>query len=522
MERTKTVNVIRSTATGIANSLIILLLNLISQKLFLQYIGIEYLSVAQVITNLLVVLSFTELGLSHSVTYMLYEPVASDNREEICRILHLYRKFNRYVGCIIGIVGLFFMPFLHLFIKTGIDIYMIYIIYLLNLFTSVSSYFYSYRNVLLGAHQKDYVSSIISTAVSLGRVIIQCFLIYITHSYLVFLIVGLCASIIQNAIIYFLTGKMYPYIRRSNIKEYDQRIQNTKQKLIHNMASMVSVKIAGIVINNTDNILTSWINTILVGICANYLTISTMIKSLINIFHQALLHSVGIASIEKTNLEKYKLFKKVLLVNTFIVGIISVCLGTLWNDFIVLWIGNKYLLDPLIYISLLLNFIWALLTSPIWIFRDANGLFVYVKNMLLVNAVLNLVFSLILGKFLGVAGVFFGTIVADLFTDFWYDSNIIFQKVFQKRWALSYHLYIFENVLVIWGIVWLISYLARAWEINIIFWIIKGALTASIYIIWFFLRNRHSDEYHDVKDNMVIPYLKVIIGKIFRKRDKNI
>ena len=210
MERTKTVNVIRSTATGIANSLIILLLNLISQKLFLQYIGIEYLSVAQVITNLLVVLSFTELGLSHSVTYMLYEPVASDNREEICRILHLYRKFNRYVGCIIGIVGLFFMPFLHLFIKTGIDIYMIYIIYLLNLFTSVSSYFYSYRNVLLGAHQKDYVSSIISTAVSLGRVIIQCFLIYITHSYLVFLIVGLCASIIQNAIIYFLTGKMYP------------------------------------------------------------------------------------------------------------------------------------------------------------------------------------------------------------------------------------------------------------------------------------------------------------------------
>ena len=71
MKKSKAYNVLLSTLTGLSNSIILLILNLISRNLFLQYIGIEYLSVAQVINDLLTVIAFSELGVTNAVLYML-------------------------------------------------------------------------------------------------------------------------------------------------------------------------------------------------------------------------------------------------------------------------------------------------------------------------------------------------------------------------------------------------------------------------------------------------------------------
>lgn len=517
MARSKTFNVARSTITGVVNSLALLLLNLLSRKLFLQYIGIEYLSVAQVIMNLLAVFSFTELGLSNSVLYMLYDPVANQNYEGIKRIIWLYKRFNRYIGIAIGVCGVVFMPFLHIFIKTSVNIYFVYVIYALNLLSSASTYFYTYRSVLLGADQRDYVSSIVSTSVSFVRILLQCTLIYLTHSYLVFLITGLLSSIVQNAIVYVLVGKMYPFVKDLSGLRDTKALEQTQHKLLHNIASMASIKITGIVINNTDTILVSWINTLMVGICSNYTIISMQLKNLISIFHSSLLHSVGIASAEKDDREKYELFKKVLLINTFISGLISVCLGVLWNDFIIIWIGEEYLLQPLIYLSLLLNFAWGLFIAPIWLFRDANGLFIYIRKMLLLNALINIVLSFLLGHFIGIGGIFIATIIADILTDFWFDSNIIFRKVFKKKNGLTYQLYILENMMVIIIISLLFSYITRSWNVNSIVWLCKAVMVTVFYIAWFIFRNSHSKTYIDIKENMVLPFVKKVLSNLERK-----
>lgn len=517
MTNSKTFNVARNTIIGICNSLILLVLNLLSRKLFLQYIGIEYLSVAQVINNLLTVFSFTELGVSNAVLFMLYEPVSTGNYEEIQKIIWLYRKFNRYVALAIGISGIFFIPFLCFFIKTQILTSTIYIIYILNLLTSISSYFYTYRMVLLAANQKDYISSLVSTCFSFVRIIIQCILIYLTHDYLLYLIIGIIASILQNSSIYFLVGKMYPFIKKINKQKIEDGLIETKIKLIKNISSMVSVKIAGIVINNTDNILVSWINTTMVGICSNYTTISLQLKNLITIFHSSLLHSIGIACAEKNPEEKFQIFNKILLINTLVVGVISVCLGTLWNDFIVIWIGTEYLVSPIIFQALLLNFCWNLMIAPIWLFRDANGMFIYVKKMLLINAITNILLSLFLGYFLGVGGVYIATVLADIFTDFWYDSNLIFKKVLKQRNGLYYQFYILENIFFILLISLAFNYVTKNWPINIFIWISKAIIIIFIYFVCFILKNRYSKSYQDIKREIFIPYIRKFLRNIIER-----
>lgn len=506
MKKTKTFYVFRSTFTGITNSLLLLLLNLLSRKLFLNYIGIEYLSAAQIITNLLTVFSFTELGLASSVIYMLYEPITNDDKEKVSSIIWLYRKFNRVVGLVILLIGIVFMPLLPTFIKTSIPVSILYLIYILNLITSVSSYFYTYRSVLLSANQQDYIISLAQTAVSFTRIIIQCLIIYLTHDYILFLVTGLVATIIQNAIVYFIVGKKYPYIKALAVNKASD-ISDTKVELTKNISAMASVKIAGIVINNTDNILVSLIDTLAVGLISNYTTISTQLRSLVNIFHNSLLHSIGVASSEKGKDEKYKLFKEVLLVNTFIVGLISVCLGSLWKNFIIIWLGKEFTVNELIFEAIFLNFMWNLIIAPIWMFRDANGVFVYIKKMLLLNATLNILISVLLGKLIGVAGVFFATIISDVITDFWYDSKVVYENVFERNNSFEYITYITINVIINIVFTYMMRRLFKYLPVNLLFWILEAVAVALIYITLFIFMNFYKDEFRFL-NNLIIVKLK--------------
>lgn len=488
MKKSKLYNVLRSTFTGITNSVLLLILNLLSRKLFLQYIGLDYLSVAQVITNLLVVFSFTELGLSGSVVYMLYSPIANGDSSKICDIIYLYRKFNRIAGLAVLFVGMLFAPLLHLFIKTSVPIQTVYLIYVLNLITSVSTYFYSYRSVLLAANQQDYISSIIQTLISFVRVIIQCLLIYITHDYILFLLTGLVATVLQNFVVYQTVGNKYPYIKKLGIIDNKDTLNSLRNELFKNVSSMASVKITAIVINNTDNILVSWINTLMVGLCSNYTSISVQVKNLVTIFHTSLLHSIGIASAEKDKEQKYELFEEVMISNTFLVGLVSVLLGVLWDGFIIIWLGKEYVIDKSVMYSIFINFVWGLLIAPVWLFRDANGIFVYIKKMLLVNAGMNVILSIVLGKAIGISGVFYATVASDLLTDFWYDSNILFKTVFKKKNGFRYQIYIVENAVEIIGFVIIGNLLFKTVEISILVWIVQGVIVSLAYSLFFCFR----------------------------------
>lgn len=489
-------NIMKSTFAGILNNLCLIVLNLISRKLFLNYIGIEYLSVAQIISNILVILSFSELGLSNAVLYMLYKPVAQNDENTIKRIVIMYSKFNKVIGCVIAVLGTVMMPMIHFFITTSIPNRIVYLIYLLNLYSSVSTYFYTYRSALLSANQKDYIASIISVITSFVRIILQCCVIYFTKNYIVYLLTTIIASIIQNGIVYYYVGKLYPFIKNNKGVVIDE---NERKQLLNNIKAFVSVKIAAIVINNTDNILVSWLDTIMVGMCSNYISISGQLKSLIGIFQNSVFHSIGIANAEQNDKKKiYILFKKVMLVNTFIVGLSATCLGVLWNDFIVMWIGEKYLVNNLIFASLLLNFTWGLIISPIWMFRDANGLFIYVKKMLLLNAMLNILLSIILGKTIGVSGVYFATIISDLITDFWYDSKLIYTKVFEKKNSIKYQIYVIENVIAITALIFLINFITSSFSKGIILWLCKAMICVLLYTMYFVIRNIGSNEFREI------------------------
>lgn len=507
MNNSKSKNVIRSTFFGCLYYLSKFVMGLISRKLFLMYIGMEYLSVAQVINSLLTVLSFSELGIQNAVLFMLYRPMAEEDVSRIRQLVMLYRRFNRYVGCAVFIIGLGLMPFLGTFIDTQMPMQMVYLIYFINLLYSASTYFMSYRTVLLSAAQKDYISSIIVTLVSVGGVIVQCGIIYFTADYILYLLTGILFNVVSNVTVYNTVGRKMPYVKNLSGIRADSHVYEELKK---NVKATFAIRICGVVIDNTDNILVSLIHTLMVGYCSNYTTVTVHIKSFVSTFQSSLLHSLGVANADKSDKEKYHLFKQVVLVNTFLAGVITVPLGVLWDEFIILWLGEAYVVSAVIVWSLLLNFCCQLIDASVWQFRDTTGMFVYVKGMLIFNAVLNIVLSVIMGRLIGIAGVYLATVVSNFLTDYWYDARVVYTKVFHVDGYKKYMLYLTANIAGIMALSYGLKLLLGGWQLGIRFWMAKGAVSVFAFVLVFWMIYGRRREYREL--------LELLRGFLDRKK----
>lgn len=56
-------------------------------------------------------------------------------------------------------------------------------------------------------------------------------------------------------------------------------------------------------------------------------------------------------------------------------------------------------------IAVTVNTYFSCALQPLWIYRDATGLYMKTKYMMLAGAIVNIVLSVILGRFMGIAGI---------------------------------------------------------------------------------------------------------------------
>ena len=507
-------SIYKNTVFGTVNLILSLILNFLSRKLFLINIGIEYLSVNQIISNILVVLSFAETGISGAVLFYLYKPLAEKDENTICSVMRLYRNINWLLGiCLFG-VGTCLIPFLHNFINIdGVSIEYIIIIYLLYLFDSSFTYFYSYRNVVFFADQKAYVPSQISAVISLLRLIIQCGVIYFTQNYFCYLVVTIVLDLLNSIACYIVAAKYYPYLLNKKISPV---LQKTKNSIIKSFKSLLVINLSNATISNTDNILISWISTIMVGYCANYISVTSALEVLMQNMYNSLIHSLGNYSINRSNQENLEMFHHVIYINHYIVSASTICVAILIDDFIKIIFGANYLLAPIITASIILKYYWRLANFPLRVYRDSNGLFRQTQYIMVLDAIANILFSIVLGKLIGVAGVYYGTVLSDLVTFFFFGSKVVYQTLFNKDNSNEYFL-----DQLIWAIYTLllyalVYYVSKPIPVSPVGFVAKGLLCVILFIGTAWLIWHSNSEYR-----FALNILKGSKNKLFRK-DKEI
>lgn len=429
--RSRTENSIKNSTIALMVQGINVFLNFITRTIFIKYLGASYLGVNGLFSNILSVLSFAELGFGTAIIYMMYEPIAKDDRKKIAALLNFYRKVYIFVGTMILVLGTILIPGLPFFINNSSEIpstlpplAFVYFLYLLN---SSSSYFFNYKRSIIIASQNGYMDSLNTLYFNVLRNILQCIVLFIGHSFIGYLLIQIVCTLLANVMMSKKVDKMFPYLQELKKEKLDAK---SLKMIKRNVIAMSMHKLSSVIVSGTDNILISkFVGLVATGCYSNYVMLTGTIKTVYTQLFSPVTASVGnlLALKEEDKIKDFTY--KILFINAVIAIFCTSCLATLANPFIQLFWGKKYLFDygtvALIMISFYLNCMRQSMTVMI----DAGGLFWYNKWKGIIEAVINLVASITLASYLnmGIRGIVLGTIISNVLTNLWWDPYVVYK-----------------------------------------------------------------------------------------------
>lgn len=507
MEESRTKNTIRNVRSGAIVQFVNKLMAFVVRTIFIKALNSEYLGINGLFTNILTILSFAELGIGTAIIYNMYKPVADHNHEKIKSLMQLYKKAYNIIGIIVFVAGLCVIPFMNIIIKDAPNIKEnIILIYVLFLFDTASSYFFTYKKSIISAHQKQSIIDNIDSIFYLLRSILEIIFLIITKNFIVYLIIQILTTIVENIFLAKKANRMYPYLKEKNVTELSK---DEKNNIFNNVKSLVVYKFGSVIMNGTDNILMSaLVNVSTVGLCSNYILIINSVKAIITSAINGVTASVGNLNAVGDSKQKEKVFYLITFVNYIVYSFCAIAFIVLLDPFIELWLGTGYLLGLSVSIALSISFWIDGLRNPGYTYRTTLGLFQKGKSTPYIGAITNIVLSVLFCKLWGVVGIFIATSVAQLVSYSWIDPYLIHKYEFKMPVSKYYRkLCIYAGVFIASMIVSLTCVKSVNVE-GIMGLVLKVIVVCTIPNIVNIVVFRNSEEYLELKKKIIEPILK--------------
>ena len=219
--------------------------------------------------------------------------------------------------------------------------------------------------------------------------------------------------------------RMYPYLKE---KAVEPLTENETKEVYQNIRAMTLHKVGSIAINNTDNLLLSSIVGLQSVACySHYFLLIGSIRQVLNQMFQGITASVGNLGVLENSDRIKKVFEVSFYVGFWIFGFSSICLFELLNPFVEFSFGKEYVFTIDIVFVLCLNFYLTGMRRVTLVFRDSMGLFWHDRYRSIVEAIINLVASVILGMRYGTLGVFIGTLISTVTVPLWLEPLILYK-----------------------------------------------------------------------------------------------
>lgn len=235
---------------------------------------------------------------------------------------------------------------------------------------------------------------------------------------------------------------MYPYLKD---KEVQALSKQERGDIYKNVRAMLMHKIGNVAVNNTDNLLlSSIVGIISTGCYSNYYLVIGSVKQVLDQMFQAISGSVGNLGVEESRERIRKIFEAAFFAGQWAYGLAAICLYELIDLFVAFSFGAQYVFSKEITLVLCLNFYLVGTYRATLVFRDSMGLFRYDRYKAVIEAAINLVVSIILGKYWGTVGIFLGTTISTVTTSLWVGPYILYKHRLQCssiRFFVRYGLY---------------------------------------------------------------------------------
>ena len=439
---TRTKNSLLNIKVSMAGQAVGLIISFVARIFFIRFLGVNYLGINGLFTNILTMLSLVELGIGPAIIFSLYKPLADKDTPKIQALMQLYKKAYNIIGVLVAVLGTAITPFLHLFIKEMPDVPNISLIFVLFVINSSISYFYAFKRNLIIADQHRYIATVYRYIFFTGLNAMQILFLFLTKNFIVFLVLQIVFTLIENIAVSRKADAMYPFLREKGRFKLDP---DTVQQIKKNTGAMVLLKAGSIMVTSMDNILISAkVGILWVGLYSNYQLIMTALNTVVGQFFTSITASIGNLGATESKERSLFIFENIQFANFWIYGFCSICLFELFNPFIELWLGKDLLMGAGVVTILVINFYVRGMRNTALAFLDAFGLYWHIRYKPIFEVIINLTVAVSLAPRFGIAGIFAGMLVSSLATNFWIEPFVLHKKAFGaplKPYFAKYSIY---------------------------------------------------------------------------------
>lgn len=508
MEKSRTQNAILIFFSSSVRQFLTLIFTFIIRTVFIRTLGSEYLGLNGLFTNILSLLALSELGIGTAFTFYLYKPIEEKNIERIKSLMLFYKTLYQFVGLAIIGIGLLIIPILPYIVNfdhnLNINLYVIYILYLLN--TSSSYLLFAYKQSFLLANQRQYNIEHISTFFSIIQFFFDFVNIVVIRNFYVYLISDILIILLKNVSISIVADKAYPFLREKNI----EKISVTEFKnFSHDIFSVSIFKVGSQLFNATDNIIISiMLGTTIVGYYSNYYLIISYATLIFGMIMKSFTAGIGNVAVKETEEKRYLIYKRIDFLLFVVSTVTSVCMCQMFNSFMKIWIGSlneNYIFSQVVIFILSFDYYINCTCQTPNTFRETSGNFNTGQWLQLIGGVINIILSFILEAKWGLAGIFCATIVSKLLitvTPFlWMIAKTVFHRS-SLSFVMDYYKKMILRLVVVF-IVWIAC--SKVHMTNILGLIIEGIICIFASLGLIFICYRRTDE---------MKFLKIKLGSM--------
>lgn len=444
----------------VLNKLLSIILVFVSRTVFIQKLGVDYLGLNGLFSDILGMLSLADLGFNTAMVFSLYKPLADSDKIKVSALITFYRRVYHWIAAGVLLLGLCVIPLLPYMVHLKNPINNIWIYYLFSLANAVVSYLCVYKTAVLSADQKGFIVSAVTMITNIICTGFQVLVLLRYSSYLLYLLIGSIAAISNNIISSKIASKKYPEIEEERVLNKQER-----HNIIDNIKSAFVYKLSSVLLSASTNIIISVvIGTAVVGYYSNYLMVQNKIVLLYSSLFTAATASIGnLIAMEKPDKRK-RIFDAEQSLSFIFCSIIVPSYIVLINEFISVWLGHSYVLSVPITLIIGLNLYLGTVFQPLWSYRDATGMYQHTKWIQAICAVLNILLSVFLGMKLGLFGIIAAGAIARLATYAWYEPRVLFKIYFESE-PWEYYSSVVKNLILVVLLVVMLYGVNSVWHV---------------------------------------------------------
>lgn len=472
--------------SGVVLQFFTLVSGFILPKIILTCFGSEVNGLVSSLNQFLSYITLVEGGITGVIVANLYKPIVEQDNNKISSILVTADRFYKKIGALFIAYSVILSIIYPLHFKTEFTFSYVCSLTLILSLTLLIQYMYSLTlRTLLNADKKGYVVNFTQTFIVIFNVLFALISVFIYPSIHVLKLISGSLFLLQPLIFNRYVKKNY---------KIDWKVE-PDNSLIKSRWNGFAINLAAFIHNSTDvTVLTFLANLKTVSIYSVYSLVSSGIKQMINACLSGIAHTVGQAYAKKNWKElnqKLDIYEYIVLILVFFLFTVTALLITPFVQLYTKDIVDTDYNQPLFGFLLVLAEALYLIKLPHLNLAYSANKFKEITVPAYIEAMLNIMISVALVKWIGLIGVTIGTIVGMTYRmvfHVYYTSKIVpgrAQCIFYRK------LFLFAagaggGFVFCYKLLPLQTVTVGSWIVHAIFYcVVMGAILLAISILFF-------------------------------------